>query len=300
MPSHSFLSDMGPRSAADLERPSILSADPALFIPPEIRALSDLDLIAATRALNRSVVNYAWTIVPVAAVAAGATLGASAAVVACVLAIAACKLGLYLHERSGAVKRGQLAKREFCARYHIGALSLDEAAARMQLAASEQTELVVLFRAWALPHGGHRFIRVELGAENKIATYATPFLGDLQRHSFASTHMTKIEAPLSAAQAERLRSACADLIPTELEQLPGRALATASLGLPCDLVVLRRGAETVRAGMNLGSDANMQLLTPPERLASALLDIEGEIAGAAPSEPDLLTIQARADLAVRG
>ena len=45
------------------------------------------------------------------------------------------------------------------------------------------------------------------------------------------------------------------------------------------------------------SDANLGILDGKPIVAT--LDIEGEIAGAAPSEPDLLTIEARADLAVR-
>jgi hypothetical protein len=296
MPSHSVYDDLGPRSAADGERPSLLSADPSLFVPPYIRAMSDAELIAATRALNRSVGGYAWATVVLATLLAGASLGALAAVIASVVSIAACKVGLHLHERSRAVARGQLAKREFCARYHIGALALDEAAAVTQLAHSDHTQLVVLFRAWALPHGGHRFIRVELGAENRIAMYATPFLGDLQRHAYAQTHMSKLEAPLSAAHAERLRSACADLPGAQLESVPARAIAHGpSLGLPCDLVVLRRNEEILRAGLNLDA-ASTQASSPLERLARTILDLEAEVTGSGHFTPDLQHPPQRADL----
>jgi hypothetical protein len=146
-----------------------------------------------------------------------------------------------------------------------------------------------------LPHGGHRFIRVELGSENRIALYATPFLGDLQRHAYARTHMSKLEAPLSAAHSERLHRACAELVGTTLENTPVRTLADASFGLPCDLVVVRREAEILRAGLNLdtvGSDGR----SPLERLARTLIDIEAEVTGAAHFAPDLPVAPQRADL----
>jgi hypothetical protein len=294
MPSHSVFDDLGPRSAADGERPSLLSADPSLFVPPDIRALSDAQLIAATRVLTRSVGSYAWAAVFLATVVAGTELGALAALVAGVCAIVVCKVALHLHERSRAVARGKLAKREFCARYHIGALALDEAAAVTQLVRNDHTQIVVLFRAWALPHGGHRFIRVELGAENRIAMYTTPFLGDLQRHAYALTHMNKLEAPLSAAHAERLHSACADLTGAKLENMPVRAIAGGEFRLPCDLVVIRRDAEILRAGMNL--DTATDARSPLERLARTMIDIEGEVSGAAHFTPDLPAAPQRADL----
>jgi hypothetical protein len=295
MPSHSVFDDLGPRSAADGARLSLLSADPSLFVPPEIRALSDKQLIAATRVLTRSVGTYAWGAVVLATIAAGTTLGALAALIACAGAIAVCRLALRLHERSRAVSRGKLAKREFCARYHIGALALDEAAAVTQLALNDHMQFVVLFRAWALPHGGHRFIRVELGAENRIAMYATPFLGDLQRHAYALTHMNKLEAPLSAAHAERLHGACADLVGAKLENMPARAIGDASFGLPCDLVVIRRDAEILRAGLNLDI-AGAELRSPLERLARTMIDIESEVTGAAHFTPDLPVTAQRSDL----
>ncbi|MEY4583199.1 MAG: hypothetical protein RL701_7902, partial [Pseudomonadota bacterium] len=218
MPSDTFLSDMGPRTAADGERLSILSADPAVFVPPDIRALSDAELIATTRPLLRGVAGYAWMIVPLVTALAALTLGAVAALVCCIVAIAGCKIALYYHERSRAVARGQLAKREFCSRYHIGALTLDETAAVTQLAQDHAIESVLLFRAWALPHGGHRFIRVDLGEQNRIAVYITPFLGDLQRSASALSRMAKLDLPLSHAQAARLQAAYAALTSAEREQ----------------------------------------------------------------------------------
>jgi hypothetical protein len=120
MQSDSFLSDMGPRSTGDGERLSILSAEPSLLIPQHIRALSDAELIAATRALARGLLSYTWAVVPLVTAIVAATVGARTALVSCVATIVACKVGLYFHEHSRAVEVAQLAKREFCARYHGG------------------------------------------------------------------------------------------------------------------------------------------------------------------------------------
>jgi hypothetical protein len=300
MSSDTFLSDMGPRTAADGERLSILSADPAVFVPPEIRALSDAELVAATRALRRGVAGYAWLIVPVVTVLAALTLGAIAAVVACIVAIAACKVALYLHERSRAVARGQLAKREFCSRYHIGALTLDETAAVTQLAQDSSIESVLLFRAWALPHGGHRFIRIDLGDRNRIAVYITPFLGDLQQSASPLTRMAKLELPLSHAQVERLRAAYAGLTVVEREQQRAQFFDAAPLdGLPSDVVVLRRGEPVWRASMNFRGIASLHKLSPSERLVSEVLEIEAEITGGEKLETDPLLGLDQRDLVAR-
>jgi hypothetical protein len=301
MQSESFLSDMGPRSSADGERLSILSANPAIFVPQEIRALSDADLIAATRVLRRGIAGYAWLIVPTVTTLAGFTLGKIAAVVACIVTIVACKVGLYLHERSKAVARGQLAKREFCSRYHIGALTLDETAAVTQMAEDHSINAVMLFRAWALPHGGHRFIRIEFGVETRIAIYTTPFLGDLQSQASAQGRMAKLDLPLSVVQAARLRDTFEELSPAEIAKVPAHAIFEGAplAGLPCDVVVLRRNAPTLRASMNFRGIASIHKFAPAERLVSEVLDIEGEITGTERFEVDPLLRQEAFDLVAR-
>ena len=282
MPRDSFLSDMGPRTAADGDRLSILSQSPADSVPLEIRLLTDAELIDLTRALRRSFLAYVWLIVPLAGAAAALTLGAAAGVVAGVLAIVACKLAVSLYERSRAKQRGLLAKREFCARYHIGSLSVDENQVVAQLAEEPELAGVLLFRAWALPHGGHRFIRIELGPAPRIAVYTTPFLGDPQRHPETQTHMAKVEQPLTPAQLERagLEGALADLTPSKMQYIPQRVVVGQPLdGLPCDVVVLRRGFEPLRASMNFRGVASLEALSPAETLVSCVLALESEVEG---------------------
>jgi len=242
-------------------------------------------LIAATRALARGLLSYTWAVVPLVSLLIAAAFGARAALIGCILTILVCKVALHLHEHSRAVAVAQLAKREFCARYHIGALTLDEATAAAQLAQISGLALVVLFRAWALPHGGHRFIKItvsdsrEAHAETRVQIYQTPFLGDLLRHATARSCMLKLDQTLTAAQVERLRSACAKLTPAPPEQPPRALMGSPLDGLPCDLVVLRRDSDALRVGMNFRGIASLHTLSPCERLVSEILDIEAEITG---------------------
>lgn len=282
MQSDSFLSDMGPRSTSDGDRLSILSAEPSLLVPQHIRALSDTELIAATRALGRGLLSYTWAVVPLVMALAALAFGARAAMLSCILTILVCKVALYFHEHSRAVAVAQLAKREFCARYHIGALTLDEATAATQLAQNDALEIVVLFRAWALPHGGHRYIKITIGTESRMQIYQTPFLGDLLKHATARSCMLKLDLPLTAAHERRLREACAPesfASASSAHQAP-RAIMTGPLdGLPCDLVVLRRGADPLRVGMSFRGIASLHALTPAELLVSEILEVEGQVTG---------------------
>jgi hypothetical protein len=113
-----------------------------------------------------------------------------------------------------------------------------------------------------------------------MQVYQTPFLGDLLRHATAQSCMLKLDLPLSAAQVERLRSACAQLVSSPPEHQPPRAVVTGPLdGLPCDLVVLRRNAEALRVGMSFRGIASLHALTPAERLVSEILEVEGQVTG---------------------
>lgn len=294
----SFLSDMGPRTSADGDRLSILSQSPADAVPLEIRMLSDAELIDLSNTLGRGFLAYVWLSVPLATVLAWLALGPIAAAIAGVIAIVACKIAARLYERSRATQRAQLAKREFCARYHIGSLTVDQNAAVSQLAEEPQLEGVLLFRAWALPHGGHRFIRIELGATNKIAVYTTPFLGDLQRRQESRALMAKVEQDLTESQSERLAHALEELTPDKMSYIPQRVVVGQPLdGLPCDVVVLRRGAEALRASMNFRGVASLERLSPAEDLVSTVLALESEVVGRQAFNLDPLLARDYADLA---
>jgi hypothetical protein len=264
----------------------------------EIRLRSDAELIDLTRALGRSFLGYVWLIVPLATLAAALTLGAAGAVVAGALAIGLCKLAVHLYERSNAKQRGLLAKREFCARYHIGSLTVDENLAVAQLADDPELSGVLLFRSWALPHGGHRFIRIELGRAPQIAVYTTPFLGDLQSHPEMHPHMAKLEQPLTEAQLSRLSDVLRELTPENMQHIPQRVVAGQPLdGLPCDVVVLRRGHDPLRASMNFRGVASLEALSPAENLVSCVLALESEIEGRERLPVDPLLSHHYADLA---
>jgi hypothetical protein len=288
MQSDSLLSDVGPGSGADSNRARMLGAHAAL-VPLELHALGDADLIAATRALHPALASYAWAIVLAATVAAALAAGATWAIAVCVIAIIACKVGLYMHERSRAVARAQLAKRELCARYHIGSIEQDEAEANDQLREDDGIERIVLFRAWALPHGGHRFVRIALGRESRIAMYATPFLSDLHRHPSARGRMMQLDLPLSQRHEERLRKVCSELTPqtTHEPELPRATTVGAPLdGLPCAVVVLGRDMPAAHHSMDFRGIASLHALSPAERLVSEVLEIEAEVTGTQRFEPD--------------
>lgn len=273
----SSLSDMGPRTAADGDRLSFLSDGPELSVPADIRALSDMELVRLTRALRSGFQAYAWLCVPLATLAAALLAGALAAAAAFVVAAAACKLAVHGYERSKAKERGLFAKREFCARFHIGSLKLDQAVAQRRLASDAAIDAVLLFRAWALPHGGHRFVRIELGRTPNIAVYTTPFLGDLQRHPELARHMAKLERPLTDAQQEQLHERLASLTAADMPSLVPRSAEHEPLAsLPCDVVVLQRECEPLRASMSLQSAA-VANQSGAEALVSTVMAIESEV-----------------------
>jgi len=300
MARHTFLSDMGPRNATFADRSSLLSVDPTLIVPEEIRKLSDAELVTATKALRQGAVGYAWAVVLVLTALTAVWFGTVAAVVGCVIAIVGCRLALYLRDRSKGVERGQLAKREFCSRYHIGSLTVDEAAAEAQIARDPSIDSVLLYRAWVLPHGGHRFIRVELGERQSIAIYTTPFLGDVQRDPNALSRLTKLELALSTKHAERLTRMVSELSAEKFVSVePRPVLLDAPLeATPCDIVVLRRGESSLRASMHFRGLASLDPLSAPEQLVSTLLEIEEEIADGEPLTGDAMLAQAAVQAAV--
>ncbi|MET0386783.1 MAG: hypothetical protein ABW321_12530 [Polyangiales bacterium] len=244
-------------------------------IPPEIHALSDAELIDASRVLTRGYGSGVWFVVPAVTAAVGFTVGWRWAALSCIAAIVVCRVLIGLHERSAVVLRGRLAKRELNARYHVGGLALDEAAAATRLADTADLDTVILFRAWALPHGGHRFVQVELGADARISLRMTPFLGDLHQLASAQSRMLKLDRPLSAAEVQRVQGLLAQLTaapPTALEP-------EIQDGLPCELIVLRRGQAPLRASMSFDGVTSPTHASPVARLIGLVLDLEAEVSG---------------------
>jgi hypothetical protein len=243
-------------------------------IPSDIRALSDSELITATRALNGGASRYLWPIVPLATVATAVLYSWLIAVASCAAAIAACRLAILWHERSSDLRRGQFAKQELCLRYHIGGLARDEAEASAQLAQIAGEGPILLFRAWALPHGGHRFVRIELGSAPRIVICTTPFLADLHRLGAAQARMTQLDLPLPAAHAVRLGA----LLAQHTAQASEPVEPVVVDGLPCEVVLLRRQLPTLRASLNY-SGANAREHSTTSALVAIILEIEADVTG---------------------
>jgi hypothetical protein len=82
-----------------------------------------------------------------------------------------------------------------------------------------------------------------------------------------------------------------------MEQVPQRVFVGEPLdGLPCDVVVLRRGAEPLRGSMNFRGVASLERLSPAETLVSTVLALESEVVGRARFAVDPLLSRHYADM----
>jgi hypothetical protein len=245
----------------------------------EIEALSDSELIALSTGLDHGL-GPLWLIVPVLAIAAFLAWGLWPAALTCGVTMAACRVVSQLRERSSATMRRRLAEQAFSARYHIGSLARDELQVGELLARPGPLDTVLLFRAWSWPHGGHRFVRIELAeASARLLALATPFLADLHRLPGLHVRMMKLDQPLTAAELTRLRAALAELTPAQRLSDAPPAAGPGLEDLPCELLVLRRGEQPVRASLHFAGTTALAQASPLEGLVALVLDLEATAAG---------------------
>ncbi len=210
---------------------------------------------------------------PLVGAGLGSAWGSVGTALGALAALALCASILRLRERLPRVRSAREAERELAARFALSPLEQHEAEARAALEASGAPEAVLLFRAVALPHGGHRFIRIDLADASRIRVRSMPFLRDLASVDAPETRMLKVDRPLPAAAGERVRAQLRELT-------PGALVAPAHFvkdGFPCSAVVLRRGAEPLRATLNLAGLPQELKAHPCARLLGLMLELEAEV-----------------------
>jgi len=243
----------------------------------DMKAWSDVELVRAARAGDDSFGCFLWLLAPLASMSLGFVYGVAVACLGFVVVLALCALVARLRQLLPRVRKGRLAQREFELRFGLTALEHYEAEARSALERPASLEAVLLFQGTSLPHGGHRFIRIELAAESSIQIRSTPFLRDLWNVAEPGARMLKLDTPLSAAAADRVRELLRELTAEQLIA-PSHFVYD---GFPCAAVVLLRAAEPLRTQMNLAGIPSELRGHPSVRLLTLVLELEAEVSGGA-------------------
>lgn len=174
------------------------------------------------------------------------------------------------------VQRARAAEQELGRRFGAEPLARRLPEARAHIERNSDIEILGLFRGVVLPHGGLRFLRVEIGAQPKLLVRSSPALSELQRGTHSTLELVRRELPLSAAQVERLRA-----LVRELSTEPPVQLASfVEHGFPCEASVLVRGdAGTVElhASANISGLPQQLAQHPSVRLLELFLDFEAEL-----------------------
>jgi hypothetical protein len=259
----------------------VRSGSDAALLEPDLGALSDDALVTQTLPLasgfgcklvaSAVLVSFLGTLV------FGARIGLP------VLALGL--LGAWIAQRmrasSEALQRARAAEQEFRRRFGAEPLAQRLPEARAQLERDADLELLGLFRGTVLPHGGLRFLRVEVSAQPKLFVCSSPALADLQRGAQNMLEIVHRELPLSAAQVARLRA-----LVRELSESQAQLTQLASFvkdGFPCEASVLARPLTQESGTIELHASANLsglpeQLASHPSvRLLELFLDLEAEL-----------------------
>jgi hypothetical protein len=171
-----------------------------------------------------------------------------------------------------ALLKARAAEREFQRRFG-SELEQDLAEARAQLRAHAEIELLGLFRGSVLPHGGLRSMRLEISAQPVLLVCASPALSELQRVGDGSLEMVRRQAPLSAAQVERVRALIALLKAETLAPLASFVVD----GFPCQASFLQQGGVELHASANLAGLPDQLKQHPSVRLIELFLELEAEL-----------------------
>ena len=241
----------------------MLKADP--------EGLTDQELIARIQAGRDDVGCYVWLVAPViAAVVCGLLWGGPAAIGALIASYFLCQGFWRWRKRLPRIRAGELARAELQRRYRIAGVSSYEAEAVAELARDGGPEAVLLFSSRGLPHGGHSFIRIELALEARAQIWLAPLPFDLEHGADPVARLYHRELQLTAAAATRWRELIAALTPAALVP-PGHFVRD---GLPCEAVVLRRNAPTLRAKLNMAGLPQVLRAHPCAHLLQSFLELE--------------------------
>src|SRR5262245_60934924 len=137
----------------------------------------DAELIRIARAGRSTLGCYVWLIVPAAPISLGFVYGTDLAWLGFLGALAVVMLALHARSKLPAVQHAIDAEREFEQRWNIGASAQAQAEADAQASLAQDVDLeaVVLFVGRSLPHGQHRFVRIDLSRrESRLRALVTP------------------------------------------------------------------------------------------------------------------------------
>ncbi|HET8933936.1 MAG TPA: hypothetical protein VFN67_10875 [Polyangiales bacterium] len=238
----------------------------------DVRSLTDEALVRQTLPLASRFGCHAAVAVGLTTLLCGALWGVRSGLV--VLLVTAGLVVLFQRVRSHTPRllKARAAEREFQRRFG-GELEQDLAEARAQLAANAEIEVLGLFRGRVLPHGGLRSMRLEISAQPMLVVCASPALSEMQRGGVGSLEMVRRQAPLSAAQVERVRALIALL---EAETLAALASFVTD-GFPCQASLLQRGGVELHGSANLAGLPDQLKHHPSVRLLELFLELEAEL-----------------------
>lgn len=236
----------------------------------QIEAMSGAELVEAARAVADRFGCFAWAMAAVIGALAAVFLDPVDAVLVLIVAIALClgwKLGRRFMPR---VRFARLATEEFARRWWLEPFEVYEASAAMRIE-SGQADAVVLLVGRALPHGGHRAIRLELsGLDATAEARSTPFLEDLIAGADLARQIVLPETPVPSGDAARLSALIESLTPERMNTPKSLILD----GFPCEVLVLRRGHERLHASLNLAASSEAIAHHPVRELCALVLEIE--------------------------
>jgi hypothetical protein len=242
-----------------------------------LRSLGDAQLVEQTLPLASTFGVKLIACVAVAALLAGFALGVRTGAAVLGLGVLIALISQRLRASSDSVRRARAAEQELRRRFGADPLAQRLPEARAELQHDPELELLGLFRGTLLPQGGLHSIRVELRAQPKLIVCASPALAELRRAAASALQMTRRELPLSAAQAERVRT-----LVRELSENPPAPLASfVQDGFPCEASVLWRtavGTQELRGSANLAGLPEQLKRHPSVRLIELFLELESEVA----------------------
>ena len=240
---------------------------------PDVSSLSDEALVQQTLPLASrfgcSAAVAAGLVTLLCGLLWGVRAGLSVLVVTAGLVVVFQRLRSY----TPALRKARAAEHEFQRRFGGEPIEQDLAHARAQLTASAEIELIGLFRGRVLPHGSLRSMRLEISPRPVLLVRACPALSELQRGGVSSLEMTRREAPLSAAQVERVRALVAALKAETLAPLASFVVD----GFPCQASLLQQGGVELHGSANLAGLPDQLKQHPSVRLIELFLELEAEL-----------------------
>jgi hypothetical protein len=238
-----------------------------------VTALSDAALRAACRPRP-------WErhlrLAPIAGVVAGAAVfivlavqhqvGTAPALLAAVGAFTVVAAGLFVVGHGAATRRKAPLRAELARRYGVVPVESWRAPIRAELERDGAPDHVIIAEAMALPGGGHRFVRIDVGRTVHVEVRAMR----MPRHSTGLIEDAEVTCTAADVEAPELRTLLTRGGP--LARVP----ATVKDGMPCELLVVTRAGATCGA-CNVADEETAG--EPTAVLARAVLALAAQVAG---------------------